>query len=261
VLIPLCAPVVGAQESAKPATNQDKSAQAIQIQTNLVEVRVVVRDAKGNPVTGLGKTDFELLDNKKPQVISAFSPEGIAAESSVAANSGSGAEKQTPPAADEPQKFTALFFDDYHIAFLDLAQIRDAAKRYLEKSLNAGERVAIFNASGSIHVDFTRDRDNLEQALSRLSYEPRFVPPVLCLNISLPIYMAQKVIDGIDPLALQDAETLVSQCYCPPSARATMRPGNRAPVQTQAQSQAQNGCPGLEFATETDAAMTLQYND
>src|SRR5258708_20726125 len=45
------------------------------VRVNLVLVRVVVRDSQGKVVTGLKKEDFQLADNRKPQVISTFSVE------------------------------------------------------------------------------------------------------------------------------------------------------------------------------------------
>src|SRR5216684_8512126 len=45
------------------------------VRVNLVLVRVVVRDGLGKVITGLKKEDFQLSDNRKPQVISSFSVE------------------------------------------------------------------------------------------------------------------------------------------------------------------------------------------
>src|SRR5882762_3829007 len=45
------------------------------VRVNLVLVRAVVRDATGKVVTNLKKEDFQLSDNRKPQVISTFSIE------------------------------------------------------------------------------------------------------------------------------------------------------------------------------------------
>lgn len=163
VLFALCCGLATrAQEPPKPpAANQDQPVQTIRVETNLVQVRVIVRDYQGKPVTGLTKADFQLFDNKKPQVISSFSVEGGAAASNDA------------PGAD---RLTAIFFDDYHMGFFNLTNVRDAAKRYLANSLNAGELVAMVSASGSIHVDFTRDRDKLERALSNLQSDPHYRP-------------------------------------------------------------------------------------
>ena len=42
------------------------------VRTDLVQVDVVVVDKDGNPVTGLTKEDFVILDRKKPQTIEVF---------------------------------------------------------------------------------------------------------------------------------------------------------------------------------------------
>src|SRR5258706_4371430 len=51
------------------------SAATLKVRVNLVLVRVVVRDNSGKVVTNLKKEDFQLSDNRKPQVISTFSAE------------------------------------------------------------------------------------------------------------------------------------------------------------------------------------------
>lgn len=50
-------------------------ANALRVQSDLVEVPVVVRDSHGNLVTGLQKSDFSVYDNGKEQIISSFSVE------------------------------------------------------------------------------------------------------------------------------------------------------------------------------------------
>jgi len=47
----------------------------IKVQANLVLVRVVVRDAAGNVVSGLKQEDFQVFDNGNKQRISAFNIE------------------------------------------------------------------------------------------------------------------------------------------------------------------------------------------
>src|ERR1019366_5190689 len=63
-------PEVRAHESAPPFQ--------IRVETNLVMVKVVVRDAKGRPVAGLRKEDFRLFDSGKPQDITGFAAETAA---------------------------------------------------------------------------------------------------------------------------------------------------------------------------------------
>src|SRR5271163_2592149 len=52
-----------------------EEATTFKVNVKLVTVRVVVRDAQGHAVGNLHKEDFELFDNRKPQVITHFSVE------------------------------------------------------------------------------------------------------------------------------------------------------------------------------------------
>ncbi len=92
LLVALCAACqTQAQEPQPKSETQTPAAQApgneasevftrdtsptFQVRVNLVLVRVVVRDSTGKVVTNLKKEDFQLSDNRKPQVISTFSTE------------------------------------------------------------------------------------------------------------------------------------------------------------------------------------------
>jgi VWFA-related protein len=237
LLLPLCCglPAVG-QGTSNSTAQQEQESPAIRSQTNLIVVRVVVRNSKGNPVTGLSQADFQLLDNKKPQVISSFSSE--MPEAVMGAEVSGGGAKQLSPVTGTPVaplRFTALFFDDYHLGIADLIPVRDAAKRYLARRLDAGERVAILSSSGHVHVDFTTDRDKLEDALSHLVLAPRFEPTASCAK--LPIYLAKRVED-LDPDAMTVAEDLVRPCVC------KIEP-----------------CPVLAEATRDESRKVIVYSD
>src|SRR5579863_4271036 len=168
------APAPGA---SKPATSKAAAAAEItsqetqptfklQVQRNLVVVRVVVRDAQGHPVAGLKQDDFRLFDNKKPQFISHFSeetpPQPKAAGKAAGLFSASGTTHDTHtaegPSASLPQRFLALYFDDVHMAFDQIARTREAAEHYFAASLTPGDRAGIFTASGQRQLDFTDDR-------------------------------------------------------------------------------------------------------
>jgi VWFA-related protein len=237
LLPPLCCGLaVLGQETSNSAAQQEQERPAIRSQTNLIVVRVVVRDAKGNPVTGLSQADFQLFDNRKPQVISSFSSD--MPDAMTEAEVSGGGTKQPGPATATPfgpQKFTALFFDDYHLGIADLIPVRDAAKRYLAKKLGSGERVAIFTSSGHVHVEFTTDREKLEDALSHLVLAPRFESTASCAK--LPVYLAKRVED-LDSDALTAAEDLVRPCYC------KIEP-----------------CPVLAEATRDESRNVIRYSD
>jgi VWFA-related protein len=152
----------------------------IKVETTLVTVKVVVRDAKGRPVSGLHKEDFHLLDNGKLREITGFSVEAAtAAISQVPASqppANPAAAMAPSSAAPIPQRFAALFFDDLHMEFGEVGQTRDAVWRYISTTLQPEDRVAIFTSSNQDRLDFTADRDKLHQVLFQLAPHSRTNP-------------------------------------------------------------------------------------
>ena len=172
-LLLLCSAVAAAQGNS--ATAKQEKPGTLRSQRNLVLVRVVVRDAHGDAVTGLSKNDFEVYENKKQQSISYFSAEAPEPAATTMGMPRTG--EIVPGAAALTQlarNLTALFFDDYHIAFGNLVQVREAARRYLQKSLETGAKVGVFTASGKPQLEFTSDPKKIDQALAQLNFNRRF---------------------------------------------------------------------------------------
>ena len=152
----------------------------VRAQRNEVLLRVVVRDANGKPTGGLRREDFHLFDNGKPQNITAFrvenynaNPIGQAQPASVSRATPA----ETPEAAPVlPQRYIAFYFDDLVVAFEDMVRTRAAAERYLESSLQPGDRAGVFTSSTLGDLDFTDDRAKLRQALENLRPRPRTIP-------------------------------------------------------------------------------------
>ncbi|MGB6432119.1 MAG: VWA domain-containing protein [Candidatus Acidiferrales bacterium] len=221
-----------APNSSSPAASQAAAPPSvISVQSNLVLVRVVVRDAHGNAVSGLAQNDFQLFDNGKPQAIAYFSAENAAngavqpAPAETPAAAPTGAQPATAPAPGSSQHYTALFFDDYHLQFAELARTRDAAQRFLVKALGAGDSVGIFTPSGRAEIDFTTDADKLQKALAQLRIAANSAGGE-CPNLTA--YHAQLFLDD-DPVAVQDAINMTAQCVCggPPS---SCPPGTNLPI-------------------------------
>lgn len=200
------APVPPPDQNAAEVSSREAPA-TFKSRVNLVLVPVVVRDSRGRAIGNLQKEDFQLFDKGKVQVISKFSIEK--------AGSQPAGEKQTPeanapgapaqPPLVVPDRFVAYLFDDIHLAFGDLARVRDAAGRNMD-ALAATDRAAIYSTSGQTVLDFTDDRAKLHETLLRLQPRPiaRSSAPD-CPDVSY--YMADAIINKSDTQALQ-AEAL-----------------------------------------------------
>jgi VWFA-related protein len=162
--------------SQKPPTNENAEVSShdtpatFKVRVNLVLARVVVRDALGNTVGNLLKEDFQLFDNGKPQVISAFSvetPQSHAALPVTQASEGepdASSEAAAKIAAGLPQRFVSILFDDEHLAMEDAVFVRTAATR-LFGALAASDRVGVYTTSGQVTQEFTDDRELINKAL------------------------------------------------------------------------------------------------
>lgn len=217
---PATAPSAEAAKS-EAAADQTQPSFKLQVERNLVTVRVVVRDAKGEIVRDLHKEDFQLFDNGKPQAIAHFSIEG---PGSKAAAQKAAPEPETEPgkqaepgeprrAAGPPSRFMALFFDDVHAGFEDLWRTRDAADHYLAGSILPSDRVGVFTASGQNNLEFTADRDKIHEALLRLRPHPVISPRQgACPEIF--DYQAYLIVHVRDPYAIDIATEEYFHCNC-----------------------------------------------
>jgi VWFA-related protein len=166
------------------ATPSNLPATELKVTSNLVVVRVVVRDAQGKPVKGLRKEDFKLFDSGKEQLIAQFEVEAAVDPPSapVAAHRPEQTHAVLSPAL--PGRFLALYFDDQYTSDNDLVQVRKAADDYLAASLQPADRVAIFT-SGAMLSDFTSDPKQIREALSGLRASG--LPPLGMIARTFPI--------------------------------------------------------------------------
>ena len=179
---------------------------------NLVPVRVVVHDARGNVVSDLREADFEIRQDGKPQVISHFSMETPASlEAQVVRGTAADKLEDTTQGASAkaggeitlPSRFVALVVDDAHLNVSDLTRLRVAAIRYVDQSVKPNERIALFTVSGQSQVDFTDDHAKIVSQLKVLIPRPvgAYDPDnnLDCLKITY--YQADQIQNKNDQLA------------------------------------------------------------
>ncbi len=184
---------------------------AFKVSVRLVLVRAVVRDPQGRAMGTLGKDDFQLFDNGKPQVIRHFAveqPASPAAKEPAAALSTLAASPVVPPQV--PDRFVIYLFDDVHLDSKYLLPARAAAERHIA-TLRPTDRAAIFTTSGQNNLDFTDDRALLHEALLRI--QPR---PILNVGVAqcpyMTYYMADQIANFHDEQMLSVVEQDVLQC-------------------------------------------------
>ena len=214
-----------ATNTQSPSDNAEVSTQdspaTFKVRVNLVLVRVVVRDGKGNIVPNLRREDFQLFDNHKPQAISSFSadtPESQAAKSISAATPGDDVAAPTSEAAEVaaqvkrmPQRFVAVMFDDVHLSTDDAVFVRTATTK-LFSALAASDRVGIFSSSGQFVQQFTADREVLNKALLKIQPHSPTGGALAheCPDVSY--YQADLIHNGHDDVALMVAAEDAVQC-------------------------------------------------
>ncbi|MGA7461470.1 MAG: VWA domain-containing protein [Candidatus Korobacteraceae bacterium] len=205
-----------------PEISQHDETPTFKVKVNLVEVRVVVRDAKGKAIGNLKQEDFQLLDNGKPQVISKFSVERADEKPPAPHEEPGNAEETAAPSTAQPvipSRYIAYLFDDMHVQFPDLAQARNAAILQIQV-LQPTDRAAIYTTSGQVRLDFTDDRAALIATLNRIvphSLSRTDLTP--CPDISY--YMADAIENRNDAQATQVAAADAVNCGAAATATVT----------------------------------------
>ena len=155
-----------------PVSNLPQPNATIRVNTRLVQFDVVVTDNQGHPITDLRGSDFTVLQDGKPQTVSAFelhtpagSPAKLEAASSVAqpASASLPANTFTNAPAKAPQgSWTVILFDVLNTAVPDQAYARIQLLQLL-KSIPKGQPTALFVLTRNLEMvqGFTQDPQEL----------------------------------------------------------------------------------------------------
>jgi VWFA-related protein len=190
------------------------TAPTFKVRVNLVLVRVVVRDQQGHVVPNLKKEDFQLTDNRKPQIISTFSmetPESHVVATTTSADADAPADPDAAKAvvARLPQRFVSVVFDDQHLTMQDAMFVRTQAARFFD-SLAPSDRVGIYSTSGQFTQEFTDDHELLRKVLLKILPHSPTAGLHECPDISY--YQADLIQNKNDLQALAVATEDAVQC-------------------------------------------------
>jgi VWFA-related protein len=153
------------------AQQQPAPSATFQVEVNFVDIDAVVTDARGNFVADLTKDDFELLDDGKPQEISAFSLVDIPVP--VA---GSRPRTTTPVVSDVKSnaqplsgRLYVIVLDDLNVAPLRTKVVVNAARQLIEQHFGPNDMAAITYTSGRTDgaQEFTSERAVLLAAIDK----------------------------------------------------------------------------------------------
>jgi len=201
------APAARAQDAQPPATVV-LPATGVEV----VRLEVAVSEKRRQPLLGLRREDFVVLEDGKPQPIVQFHAFArFAAAVPAAAPTAAPARAESEEADDVlPARYVVLAIDDLHMEFESLARAHRALERFLDEDLQPEDQVALVTTSGAsaLSQEFTSDRAVLRQTLSRLSAQGRHADWTGVPHIS--DYQAE-LIEAGDPLALDAAAQEVLQ--------------------------------------------------
>lgn len=166
-LVAALAVAVSAQQQARPAGQPDVR---FKVEINYVEVDAVVTDAQGSFVRDLRREEFEILEDGRPQEISAFSLVDIPIER---ADTPLFAPTVVPDVRSNAREFNGriylILLDDLHTAPLRSQRVRAAARQFIEGHLGANDLAAVVVTSGRTDgsQEFTGNKTLLLRAVDK----------------------------------------------------------------------------------------------
>ena len=189
----------------------------LRVNSQLVDVAVVVRDNKGQAVGGLQQQNFRILDNGKPQNISAFlvekfAPAGTEPTSEPPPPNASIA--LPPAAAPRPARYVALYFDDIDTEAGDMDRAKVAAAELAKHGVESGDQIAVFTGSGTVTADFTNDPSKILEAIGHVTQHPRMPVNGFPGCPKITPYQAYLIVNHLDPTAYDQVVADAKKCQC-----------------------------------------------
>jgi VWFA-related protein len=163
--------LIGAALAGQSTQPPAQAPPTFKVEVNYVEIDVRVTDAQGNFARDLTQTDFQVVEDGKPQTISAFTRVDLPVE------------RHDPPlfkaAPIEPdvqsnlQAFTGrvwmIVLDDLQTRAIHTPRVQAAARQFIRRYVSANDLAAVVTTSGagSASQDFTNSQARLVAAVGK----------------------------------------------------------------------------------------------
>jgi len=160
-----------APQDAPPAAPQQADGQPPTFRggINFVRVDVIVTDRKAQPITDLKDTDFEVLEDGKPQNIEQFrliKVDGNVRPGDPPPRQIRTRDDEETEAARDDVRIFVLFFDDYHVRRSTSMSVREPLIRFVQTQLRPTDMVAVMYPLTPVSaISFTRNHDSLISAI------------------------------------------------------------------------------------------------
>jgi VWFA-related protein len=143
---------------------QSPAQQTFRAGVDYVEIDAVVTDRQGNFVRNLAKSDFQVLEDGKPQTVSVFSLVDIPTNRTITAHADDPGARQDARAQG---RLFVIMLDDLHTPSLRTPQVRRAARLFIEEHMGANDLAAVVTTSGRSNAsqELTGDKQLLLRAV------------------------------------------------------------------------------------------------
>lgn len=167
---------------APTTATQDPSQPTFREQINFVRVDVIVTDGKQQPVLDLKMSDFEVLEDDKPQSLEQFrliKIDGNVRPGEPPPREIRSRDDEEAEAAKDDVRLFLFFLDDYHVRRGNSVSLRAPLTRFIETQLRPTDMVAIMYPLTPVDgISFTRNFGSIVGAINRFEgrkfrYEPR----------------------------------------------------------------------------------------
>lgn len=142
------------------------------VEINYVEVDAIVTDASGNIVSNLRREDFQVLEDGKPQKISAFSLVNIPIERAERPLfAAAPIEPDVRSNATMDGRLYVIVLDDYHVDITRVPRVKAAMRRFIEGNFGVNDLAAVVYTSGRANdgQDFTNSQRLLLASIDKFT--------------------------------------------------------------------------------------------